>query len=99
MLTNAKWIRAEFDPRQTAPVFVRAFSVGKAVRSAVLSITARGVYEASLNGRRVGEFILAPGWTSYKTRLQVQQYDVTGMLDGENLLSVTLAGGWFNGRI
>lgn len=99
MLTNAKWIRAEFDPRQTAPIFRKAFSVGKAVRTAVLSITARGVYEASLNGRRVGEFILAPGWTSYKTRLQVQEYDVTEMLDEQNSLSVTLAGGWFNGRI
>ncbi|MBR5616315.1 MAG: alpha-L-rhamnosidase N-terminal domain-containing protein, partial [Clostridia bacterium] len=84
MLTNAKWIRSSFDPRVTSPVFVRSFTVDRAVRSATLSVTARGVYEAELNGRRVGDFILAPGWTAYKSRLQVQEYDVTAALAEKN---------------
>ena len=99
MLSNAKWIRAEVDPRQTAPVFVRSFAAAKPVRSATLSVTARGVYEAVLNGARVGSFLLAPGWTAYESRLQVQRYDVTALLNAENTLAVTLAGGWYNGRI
>ena len=99
MLTNAKWIRSSFDPRVTSPVFVRSFTVDRDVRSATLSVTARGVYEAELNGRRVGDFILAPGWTSYKTRLQVQEYDITAALAEKNTLSITVAGGWYNGRI
>jgi alpha-L-rhamnosidase len=53
------------------------------------------VYEAVLNGKRVGEFILAPGWTEYSKRLQVQCYDITALLDDENTLEITVGNGWF----
>ena len=59
-----------------------------------MKITALGVYEAKLNGERVGDFILAPGWTSYLNRLQVQSYDVTNLLKTENSLEVTVGQGW-----
>jgi alpha-L-rhamnosidase len=65
------------------------------VVEAILEVTAAGVYEAELNGQRVGEFILAPGWTEYHKRLQVQRYDVTAMLGGKNRLDITVANGWY----
>lgn len=76
------------------PVFRRAFS-GEGIRSATLEVTCDGVYEALQNGKRVGEFILAPGWTEYRKRLQVQTYDVTGLLEPENALEITVANGWY----
>ena len=76
------------------PQFEKRFILKKEVKSAVLRITAMGVYEAKINGARGGNFILAPGYTSYKTRVQVQTYDVTDMLSEENRLSVRVGGGW-----
>ncbi|MCR5458770.1 MAG: glycoside hydrolase family 78 protein [Acetatifactor sp.] len=77
------------------PVFRKTFSLPKPVKSATLEVTCAGVYEATLNGRRVGEFILAPGWTEYSKRLQVQSYDVTGQLLEDNVLDVCVGNGWF----
>ena len=94
-LINSQWITTARDLGDVCPVFLKAFRAGKAVSSAELSITALGVYEAKLNGRRVGDFVLAPGWTSYDHRLQVQTYDVTALLRENNELSVTVGRGWF----
>lgn len=69
------------------------------VMKATLTITALGVYEAELNGRKVGDILFAPGYTYYHRMLQVQTYDVTGLLAaGENLLRVYLGQGWYCGR-
>ncbi|MFC6063919.1 alpha-L-rhamnosidase [Streptomyces ochraceiscleroticus] len=70
------------------------------VARARLFITARGVYTAEINGATVGDQVLAPGFDSYASRLSVQCYDVTDLLeDGENVLGVALADGWWAGRI
>ncbi|HEX4788741.1 MAG TPA: alpha-L-rhamnosidase N-terminal domain-containing protein, partial [Actinospica sp.] len=70
------------------------------VASARVYATAHGVYEAEINGVRVGDHVLAPGWTHYPRRLRYQTYDVTGLLrPGENAAGVLLADGWFRGRI
>ena len=95
IIRNASWITMDGIPSTAVPVFRRAFSCGKVVRSAALEVTCDGVYEAVLNGRRVGSFILAPGWTEYRKRLQVQCYDVTDLLDGSNTLEITVANGWY----
>jgi alpha-L-rhamnosidase len=64
-----------------------------------LHVTARGLYEAFVNGVRVGDAELTPGYTQYRSRLQVQAYDVTGLVRaGENVLGVVLADGWFRGQ-
>lgn len=69
------------------------------VKSAVLTITALGVYEAALNGEKAGDVFLAPGYTYYPHNLHVQAYDVTGLLRaGENTLRVYLGQGWYCGR-
>ena len=98
-IKNSNWITVSQDTGDVVPVFCRSFMVGKPIGKAELEITALGVYEARLNGQRVGDFILAPGWTSYASRLQVQCYDVTGMLQEENNLCVTVGRGWFRSPI
>lgn len=70
------------------------------VRLARLYITALGLYEAHLNGARVGTDQLAPGWTDYATRVQYRTHDVTGLLrPGANALGVHLAPGWYAGNV
>ncbi|MGW8883756.1 alpha-L-rhamnosidase [Streptomyces sp. NPDC055749] len=72
----------------------------KEVARARLYSTALGLYEVFLNGKRVSEDRLAPGWTDYGKRVQYQTYDVTGLLStGANALGVTLATGWYAGSI
>ncbi len=93
------WITVSADTGDAAPVFRKAFPAAKPIEKAELEITALGVYEAELNGRRVGDFVLAPGWTSYAHRLQVQVYDVTGLIQKENDLRVTVGRGWFRSPI
>ncbi len=94
MLPHAKWIRSP-QSAEGCPVFTKTFAVTKQVLSATLAVTARGVYEASLNSNRIGDFVLAPGWTNYEKRLQVQTYDVTELLEENNTLSIQLAKGWY----
>ncbi len=72
---------------------------GENVKKATLYITALGIYEAQINGERVGEQIFAPGFTYYHRDLQYQEYDVTDLLTtGENELKVFLGQGWYCGR-
>jgi alpha-L-rhamnosidase len=81
-----------------APYLRRAFAVDQPVTSARLYVTALGLYEARLNGRRVGDGFLTPGWTDYTQRIAYQTYDVTGLLaEGENVLGAILADGWYAG--
>ena len=99
---TAKWITGNYTPnkKERYPVdcFRKAFTVKKAVRRARLYITACGLYEAKLNGEKIGSFCLAPGLTDYKKRVQYQTYDVTAMLQSdENELTVQLADGWYRG--
>ena len=79
-------------------VFEQRF-VANIVKSAQLTITALGVYEAELNGKKVGDILFAPGYTYYHRQLQAQAYDVTELLtEGENVLRVYLGQGWYCGR-
>ncbi len=67
---------------------------------AAFKITALGLYFAEINGVRVGDAYLTPGWTSYNKTLQVQEYDVGSLLkEGENLISVTVNEGWYCGGL
>lgn len=97
---QARWITDAaytFTEKRVSPVpmlFRRRFSLHKQVARARLYATAMGIYELELNGKKVGEEYFAPGFTSYENRLQYQTYDVTGQLGEENLLLVTVAGGW-----
>ena len=101
---SAQWIQSPVvgGPRTMAPspYFRKSFTLSKPVRSAQLQITALGLYEAEINGRRVGDQVFAPGWTEYRKRVPVQTHDVTELLrDGENVLGVILGDGWYCGYI
>lgn len=99
MITDAKWISSPVDIGEVCPIFSKNVNLEKPVKTAMLSISATGVYEARINDERIGEFILAPGVTSYKSRLQYQTYDVTDMLQSDNVLSICFGKGWYRGRI
>ncbi|MGD9931389.1 MAG: family 78 glycoside hydrolase catalytic domain [Mangrovibacterium sp.] len=99
---TAKWIESSVrEPEnRPSPIFRKEFVTSKKVKLAVAFITARGMYEAEINGKRVGDICLAPGWTSYIKRLQYQTYDVTNLLlDGKNAIGVTLGNGWYRSNI
>ena len=68
------------------------------VKKATLTITALGVYEAEIDGKKVGDIFLAPGYTYYPRDLHVQVYDVTDMLSESSVLRVYLGQGWYCGR-
>nr|MDQ3604118.1 family 78 glycoside hydrolase catalytic domain [Actinomycetota bacterium] len=83
-----------------SPYLRKGFSLYKPVSRARLYATARGVYELYLNGSRVGDDVLAPGWTDYDQRVQYQTYDVTPLLaEGQNALGAVLGDGWFAGFV
>jgi len=78
----------------------RAFRLDAPVASARLYATAHGVFEAELNGLRVGDDELSPGWTSYDARLRYRTHDVTDLLvEGDNVLGAWLGDGWYRGRL
>lgn len=62
-------------------LFRRTFEIRERIRSARLYITSQGIYEPFINGERVGDHVLAPGWTSYKHHLNYQTFDVTKSLN------------------
>lgn len=103
---KASWITGAYKPskKERYPVdyFRKKFEVadvGK-IRKARLYVTACGDYVGTLNGGRVGDFVLAPGHTDYRVRLQYQTYDVTRQLkEGENVLVFALADGWYRGSV
>jgi alpha-L-rhamnosidase len=80
-----------------APLFRKEFAVTKQVRRARLHIAGLGFYEATLNGGRIGDHELDPGWTAYDDRVLYSTYDVTGQVrSGVNCLGVTVGNGWYN---
>ena len=85
---------------EPCPYFRREFALEQPWRRAVLSVTALGVYRAEINGHRVGDEELAPGWTSYRNRLRFASHDVTGLLrDGDNAIGAIVGDGWARGRL
>jgi len=98
---KAKWIEADVTEdsiNRPALYFRKQFSSTKKITSATVYITAHGMYEAQINGKRVGDAYLTPGWTSYKKRLQYQVYDVTNLVTtGNNAIGVITGNGWYRG--
>lgn len=98
---TAKWISGNYrvnkNKRYPVDCFKKQFNAQN-VAKARLYITACGLYEAKINGKRVGNFVLAPGHTDYTKRIQLQTYDVTDLLNnGGNDITVELADGWYRG--
>ncbi len=92
---------AWYVPQHPLPLLRDQFTTepGKTIASARVFASARGVYQLSVNGHRVGDSHLAPGSTNYHKRIQSQAYDVTGLLTtGDNAIGAKLGSGWYAGR-
>jgi len=99
--SGAQWIGDDAPKDIPSPLLRKSFVVNKAVKRALVCATAHGAYELYLNGKRVGDHILAPGWTDYRKHVLYQTYDVTSGLDasGENVLGGMLGDGWYNAAL
>ena len=103
----ARWICGDYkqDRKRRYPVdcfqkkISLALSTGRSVEKARLYATALGVYDVTVNGKRLEDFILAPGMTDYRKRLQYQVYDVTALIGVQNTIELRLADGWFRGSV
>lgn len=100
---KAKWIKAGYDEDtllRPSPLFRKIFTTAKKIRSATVFITSHGLYESFINGQRISDAYLTPGFTSFNKRLQYQVYDVTKMLQqGKNTVGVALGNGWYRGNL
>ncbi|MBB5352129.1 alpha-L-rhamnosidase [Haloferula luteola] len=92
-------------PPAPVPPFVpeylrKEFGVAGKIAEARLHVTARGLFEVHLNGAKIGNDYLAPGWTPYTEKLESLTYDVTAQIrEGTNALGVILGEGWYAGRL
>lgn len=100
---RSQWIglkREPADETQPCPMLRRDFVIDAPIRNARLAVSACGLYEMYLNGQRIGEDWLVPGWTDYDQRRYYLTYDVTGqLLEGDNAIGAMLGNGWAVGRI
>ncbi|MDR2973250.1 MAG: glycoside hydrolase family 78 protein [Propionibacteriaceae bacterium] len=88
------------DEGDPAPYFRKVFGVEPGLRRAVLYVTALGLVEPYVNGSRVGDEVLSPGWTAYRERLMVSDYDVTELLAaGDNVIGAIVGEGWAVGAL
>ena len=99
MKLTANWITSPRDAGAAAFTYVKSFSPEKPIKKAMLSASAMGLYAPYLNGMRIGSAVLAPGWTSYNTRVLYQTYDITDMLAQSNRLEIGVGQGWAVGYI
>ncbi|WP_163167147.1 alpha-L-rhamnosidase [Arthrobacter sp. Alg241-R88] len=104
-MTALPWSAAMIAPNKDfdgAPLLRKEFALagghGTPVR-ATLRATSFGVFEAFLNGQRVGDDVLSPGWSSYEWRLRYRTYEVTGLLQPVNTLGAALGNGWYRGNL
>ncbi len=99
MNTKAKWIKASNGFDKLCPDFRKTFTAKKKIAKAEACVTALGMYNLYINDKRVGNYLFAPGYTSYANRVQYQRYDITTFLSYENEISVLCANGWCLGAI
>ncbi|MBM2620061.1 glycoside hydrolase family 78 protein [Actinoplanes sp. LDG1-06] len=106
LLHPEDWTARFVSPRELgafgspSPILTGTIELPAGITKARLYATAHGLYAASVNGRRVGDEQLAPGWTAYQHRLRYQTHDVTDLLaEGVNRIEVQLGNGWFRGYL
>ena len=95
-----QWKTTRYGTRLFKPQYLRKqFKLNSKVKKARLYITAKGVFEASINGKKIGNDVLTPGWTPYHKRIETLTYDVTDFFKkNQNTIGLTLAEGWHSGR-
>jgi len=94
--SKAEWLVAPVGLKNIAPMFRKEFKILSKIRRARAYISGLGYYELSINGKKVGENLLDPGWTDYKKRILYSTYKVDEYLkDGLNVIGIILGNGWF----
>jgi len=99
MNREAKWITSSENMGNACVEFFYTMPLTEQIKSARVWISAMGLYDLWINGRRVGKDLFTPGWTSYRYRVQYQEYDIGAMLEENNELCIRCAQGWMNGSI
>ncbi len=100
-LWQASWItkKEKIEPKKSLPVqyYRHEFKSSKEIARARVYATSLGIYELYINGKKVGDELFTPGFTSYSKRIQYQTYDVTNMLQANNTIGAMLGDGWYRG--
>ena len=98
---GAKWIAAPAtNAAAPRPLLRDVVKLAKQMTHARIYASAHGLYQLSINGQKVGDSFLAPGWTDYNKRIQAQTYDVTPLLHkGDNVIGAVLGDGWYRGKV
>ena len=101
---QASWIESalaeDVSKSNPCPMLRKEFEVKSEVKSARAYVTSLGLYEMYLDGQRIGDEVLTPGWTSYDNHIQYQTYDITaGLKKGKNAVGVILGDGWYRGNL
>ena len=108
LMQSSKWIASWITPAwnedsnksQPCPFMRKEFSLPSPISQARIYVTSLGLYELRLNGKRIGDYLFTPGWTSYNRRIQYQTYDVTSLLKpGNNAIGAILGDGWYRGYL
>lgn len=100
MIEYAKWITTPVTKPGAPVIFRKTVRLPDVPKTATAEISAFGCYSLFLNGSRVGNRLLTPGWTVYASRIQYQTYDLSGLLRaGENRIEIEVAPGWASGAI
>jgi alpha-L-rhamnosidase len=95
-----RWLEDTGSDTRRPPLLRRGFVVPGAPAKARLYVTAHGVFEVEINGQRVGNDAMAPGWTVYPSRLRYFTYDVSALIaEGDNTIGAWLGDGWYRGRL
>ncbi|MGF7018059.1 alpha-L-rhamnosidase [Lachnospiraceae bacterium PF1-21] len=87
------------EPYDPAVRMRKAFACKGSIHKARLYVTAHGIYDVRINGREVTDTLLNPGFTTYDKRIRYQVYEVDSLTEGENAIAVTVADGWYKGKI
>lgn len=98
---QAKWITLKGNQHDSPnPYFRKSFTLNGRIKQAIVYATSLGLYELYINGNRIGNDLLAPGWTNYNKWVQYQTYDVTEQLnEQDNAIGFVVGNGWFRGGL
>ena len=92
------WIVSDLKENARLPIFYKQFTADKKVKKCVVNVSALGIFSLKLNGFEVEEYFM-PGWTNYNEYVHLCPYELTEYIQDENLLEITLAEGWYSGKL
>ncbi|MBQ7831123.1 MAG: family 78 glycoside hydrolase catalytic domain [Clostridia bacterium] len=92
------WIFRDVGNTKRLPIFYKRFTLDKKIKKCVINVSALGIFNVKLNGKEIEDYFM-PGWTNYHKYVHLCTYDLTKFLQKDNLIEITLADGWYSGRL